>query len=402
MKVEITKTNVSCELSAQEKQLVEEIKKMHSRIMTAYKVSLSLGIKIGGLLLKQKEKLGHGKWLPWARKNLPFSVRSATNYTNLYTHRDKLKEKKVSDLQSAYRLLSNLNTFNRDKQRTKIRKQRRKIADGNAKYTNSKSTYLNEIICGDNLKVMQEMIDNGMAGKISCIIFSPNYNANLYYGKNFNDCKLYPEYLQDILERFPYYAKLLRKGGRIICIIGGAVNNPHKDTEGDYYHHVVSDLITKVKQVEPSVKFFNEIIWDKSGGGKNPFNNRWGSFGSCKFPISRTCIEHILVWSKEQFELPNETGQESDMTEEEFKSWTWDIWKIGPWSEKGNPSPAAFAPKLITRLIKMYSYPGDVICDPYGGSQITCQTAQKLGRKYIGIELNKNYCRYGKGKLKSA
>jgi modification methylase len=383
------------------RDVVQKVTRLHKQIMQACKQSLDQSIQIGEILWKQKEALGHGNWLPWVEKYLPFSSRTATNYINLYDHREEIKSERISDLQTAYKLLVSLNNYNRHMHRQATNKRRREFSDRRTVFGNhTPGDYLNKILCGDNLKIMTEMVSHGMDSKITNILFSPNYNAKFHYGKHFNDNKPYEEYLHDLVIRFPLYAKLLRPGGRVICVIGDVVDNPNKDQEGDYFHPVTADLITSVRSSEPSLRLFSEIIWDKSQR-RDPLNNRYGTYCSPECPAPRRCTERIIVWSKDQFNLPNLTGQDSDLTKEEFLAWSWNRWDIVPHIDKGNPSPAAFCSTLAERLIKFYSFPGDVILDPYCGSATTCIAAHKLGRDYIGVDLNPNYCEYGVERLKA-
>jgi DNA modification methylase len=382
-----------------DQEVAQEVIALHNQNLQAAKMSIDRGIQIGEILSKHKESIGHGNWLPWVKKYLRYTARTVTNYIGLYVHRKEIKKRKVSDLQAAYKLLFNLNTFHRHIRREETKKRRREFADRPTSFENHTGTYLNRIICGDNIKIMEEMVSHGMEGKITNILYSPNYNAKFHYGNNFNDNKPYDEYLNDLVCRFPLYAKLLRPGGRVLCVIGDVVDNPNKDTEGDYYHPVTADLITKVRTSEPSLRLFSEIIWDKSKR-RDPLNNRYGTYCSPDCPTPRRCTERIIVWAKNQFHLPNITGQPSDLTKEEFLECSWNIWSITPWVEKGNPSPAAFSPSLAERLIKYFSYPGDIIFDPYCGSGTSLISAQKLNREWIGVDLNPNYCQYGLEKLK--
>ena len=109
-----------------------------------------------------------------------------------------------------------------------------------------------------------------------------------------------------------------------------------------------------------------------------------------------------MVWSNQQFELENIENTEPDITREEFKEWSWSVWKIFPHSRANNPHPCSFAPKLIERLLKFYTYPNDLILDPYAGVSTTAQVCQKFNRRYTTIELNHNYCEYGSELLKTA
>lgn len=88
------------------KNPVREIVALHAEIMDAMRVGLDKAIRIGELLTQEQAKLKHGQWLPWAKANLPFTDRTARNYIRVFENRERLKLESVSDLGSAYRLLS--------------------------------------------------------------------------------------------------------------------------------------------------------------------------------------------------------------------------------------------------------------------------------------------------------
>ncbi len=384
------------------KEVTKQIKKLYRQLVDYYKLSLIDAIEIGRLLKQQKDALGHGKWLPWVEQKLPFCKRSATNYVGLYKNREALKKAKVADLNAAYKVLANHKNQDRDKKRSETRRRRKAFADKHCDFTNPKKVnYINQALVGDNYKTMQKMLKSGLAGKYTAVNTSPGYNADFYYGEGYDDGKPYDMYLNDILKPFPLYTKLLRPGGRVIYIIGSVVKNRERDDNGDYNHQIVTDLINGVKEVAPELRFFNQIIWDKGESGKDPLNNRHGSFASPKIPMTRCCHEHVLVWANGQFDLENIEGNEPDITEEEFQKWAWSVWTVAPWSKGGNPHPCSFSPKLVERLLKFYTYPNDLILDPYGGVSVTAQVCKKFNRRYTTIELNPNYVEYANELLQS-
>ena len=384
------------------KEVTRKIKKLYRRLVDYYKLSVSDAIEIGKLLSLQKKELKHGEWIPWVEEILPFSKRSARNYISLYKNRAKLKKARVADLNSAYKVLANYYNQDRDKKRSKTRASRKAFADKPSNFTNPQGNYINQALVGDNYKTMQKMLKHGMAGKYTAVNTSPGYNADFYYGEDYDDGKPYEDYLNDILKPFPLYTKLLRPGGRVMYVIGSVAKNRERDDHGDYNHQIVTDLINGVKEVAPELRFFNQIIWDKGESGKSPLNNRHGSFASPKIPMTRCCHEHILVWANGQFDLENVEGTEPDITPEEFKKWAWSVWTVAPWARGGNPHPCSFSPKLIERLVKFYTWPNDLILDPYGGVSITAQVCKKFNRRYCTIELNPNYVEYAHELLKTA
>jgi len=67
---------------------------------------------------------------------------------------------------------------------------------------------------------------------------------------------------------------------------------------------------------------------------------------------------------------------------------------------KGCPHPAVYPEFIIQEIIKLLTRPGDIVLDPFVGSGTTCVAAKKLGRHYIGIDINPEYCEYAEKRVK--
>ena len=89
-----------------EKTRIDEIKELHQEIGGYLKMTLDKAIRVGELLLIQKENLKHGEWLPWIKENLPFSERLARDYMRFYDRREELKTANLADLTEARKLLT--------------------------------------------------------------------------------------------------------------------------------------------------------------------------------------------------------------------------------------------------------------------------------------------------------
>jgi len=61
--------------------------------------------------------------------------------------------------------------------------------------------------------------------------------------------------------------------------------------------------------------------------------------------------------------------------------------------------PAMFPEKLIERLLKLFSYQDDIVLDPFNGVGTTTLVANKLKRKYIGIDISKEYCKIARKRI---
>jgi len=95
-------------------------------------------------------------------------------------------------------------------------------------------------------------------------------------------------------------------------------------------------------------------------------------------------------------------AQNADITPEEFKEWVVAKWSIAPERKmKEFGHPAMFPEKLAERVIKLFSFVGDVVLDPFNGVGTTTAVAQKLGRRFVGIDISQEYCDIAQKRLKS-
>jgi hypothetical protein len=88
------------------KQPATQINDLHKEIRSAAQSMLVKAIKLGGLLLDEKQRVGHGHWLDWVKVNLIFSPRTAQRYITCYEHREQLNTTSVSHLADAVKLLA--------------------------------------------------------------------------------------------------------------------------------------------------------------------------------------------------------------------------------------------------------------------------------------------------------
>lgn len=101
-------------------------------------------------------------------------------------------------------------------------------------------------------------------------------------------------------------------------------------------------------------------------------------------------VEMIVVMFKEQWQKQQKGI--SDITREEFLEWTNGVWTFSGESRKKVGHPAPFPIELPRRCIKLFSYVGDVILDPFVGSGTTLLACLQLNRIGIGVEVSESYC----------
>ena len=237
-------------------------------------------------------------------------------------------------------------------------------------------------------------------GKVSLIFTSIPYNNDLDYGRDLNgnliiDNRPWAEYCQWLTDVFTEHKRVLRPGAR--CVINcDSISTRDEDEKGMYYKRpIIKDICNIMEKV--GLLYRDEICWVKTNVGSK--KSRWGSWLSASCPAIRREHEYLLVFSKDQWDLPNETGMDSDLTDKEFIELTNSVWELPAETHPYFPHPAAFPVSLAERVIKLFSFPGDWVVDCFAGTFTTCVAAARLHRHYTGIDCNTNYCAKGKERI---
>jgi site-specific DNA-methyltransferase (adenine-specific) len=89
----------------------------------------------------------------------------------------------------------------------------------------------------------------------------------------------------------------------------------------------------------------------------------------------------------------------NDIMPEEFMRFTTNVWLIAPATDREHPAP--FQSELQYRLIKLYTWEGDVVLDPFMGSGTTLVVGVELNRKVVGIEIEERWCELTVKRLRS-
>ena len=207
------------------------------------------------------------------------------------------------------------------------------------------------------------------------------FNKNLY--DLYNDNKKHWEYISWLKEVFAKIYEKTKSGARCIINVGDGKN-------GAIPSH--SDIIQFMKGI--SWIPMTTIIWDK---GNVSSRTAWGSFMSPSSPSFPTPFEYILVFAKNDKKLQN-TG-ETDLTKEEFIEWSLAKWSFPGENLKKIGHPAAYPIELPKRCIKMFSWIGATVYDPFSGSGTTAFACKALNRHYIGSEISEQYCLLAKNRL---
>lgn len=238
-----------------------------------------------------------------------------------------------------------------------------------------------KIINDDCLNAIPNLDDNS----IDLVVTSPPYNVDLGNNKFnntpydlYNDNKDHKEYISWLEEIFRKFYPKVKSGGRLAINVGDGKNGKIP-THADIIHFMTN----KIGYIPMA-----NIIWQKSQIG-NRFS--WGSFASPSSPSFPKPFEYIMIFAKEDVKLKEEG--ETDLTKDEFKRWAFSFWEFAPETRMEEMNhPAMFPEELPYRLIKMLSWRDSLIVDPFNGMGTTGLVCKGLGRKYIGIDISKDYC----------
>jgi site-specific DNA-methyltransferase (adenine-specific) len=108
-------------------------------------------------------------------------------------------------------------------------------------------------------------------------------------------------------------------------------------------------------------------------------------------------VEAILIMYKNRWEKTRKG--KSDITRDEFIQWTNGVWNFSGESKRKIGHPAPFPVELPKRCIKLFTFQGDVVLDPFLGSGTTVIACQETDRIGIGVEINRDYCRLAAKRL---
>lgn len=252
------------------------------------------------------------------------------------------------------------------------------------------------IIIGDSRR-MKEIRDES----VHLVITSPPYWQLKDYGNGsqigFNDT--YEDYINNLNLVWNECYRVLHKGCRLCVNIGDQF--ARSVYYGRYKIIPIREEIIKFCETI-GFDYMGAIIWQKV----TTCNTTGGATIMGSFPYPRNGIlkldyEFILIFKKlgDPPKVSREIKEKSKLTIEE-----WNEYFAGHWNfpgERQDKHLAMFPEELPKRLIKMFSFVGDTVLDPFLGSGTTCLAAKNLDRDSIGYEINEDYLPTIKSKLKN-
>ena len=238
---------------------------------------------------------------------------------------------------------------------------------------------------------------------IHLVVTSPPYWNLKQYNDNKNQLGHivdYEQFLEELTKVWKECFRVLVPGGRLVCVVGDVCLSRKK-----YGRHVVMPLHADICVACRKIGFdnLNPIIWYKISNANYEIKNGSKFLGKPYEPnaIIKNDIEFILMQRKPGgYRKPTiEQREQSRIEKNDYDEWFQQFWKIPGASTKKHPAP--FPLELAYRLVRMFSFTGDTVLDPFCGTGTTMLAAMKCDRNSIGIDIDLQYCRIAAKRINS-
>jgi DNA modification methylase len=241
---------------------------------------------------------------------------------------------------------------------------------------------------------------------VHLVVTSPPYWTLKKYQQNerqLGEIADYSNFLSELDKVWRECARVLVPGGRICCVIGD-VCIPRREGR----HRIMplhADIMVRVRMF--GLDALTPILWFKIANGVTEAKgNGAGFYGKPYQPgaIIKNDVEYILLLRKGgEYRSPSPMQKALSMlTKDEMKSWLRSAWFDikGESTRRGHPAP--YPQNLAERLIKLFSFAGDTILDPFVGTGTTNLAAVATGRNSIGNEIESTYLKIAEQRLRLA
>jgi DNA modification methylase len=246
---------------------------------------------------------------------------------------------------------------------------------------------LHEVLIGDALEVLPGLA----AGSVHLAVTSPPYWSikDYQHPRQIGRPQSYEAYLAALARVWAECYRLLARGCRLAINIG---DQYLRASEHGRYRVLPIPADTIRAGVDAGFDFLGNVIWRKVSTTKT--TGGCSLMGSMYFPKDgHVTYEHeyvILLRKPGKWPRPSaEAKERSRIAKADRSEWFRGVWHLAPERQVGHI--AMFPVALAERLIRMYSFSGETVLDPFLGSGTTTLAAMRTGRRSIGIELNPAY-----------
>lgn len=212
----------------------------------------------------------------------------------------------------------------------------------------------------------------------------------------------YDDFLAQLDNVWQQMFDLLVPGGRLICVVGDVCLSRRKNNG----EHTCVPLHSSIQERCRKIGFSNlaPIIWHKIANATYEIEGNSRFLGKPYEPngVIKNDIEYILMLRKAGgYRKPTRSARLlSILSDPNHKKWFQQIWNDIP-GESTKNHPAPFPLPLATRLVRMFSFVGDTVLDPFMGTATTNLAAAQSGRNSMGFEIDPHYFGLATNRLRS-
>lgn len=256
-----------------------------------------------------------------------------------------------------------------------------------------------KLVCGDS-RQMDEIADQS----VHLVLTSPPYWTLKEYPRRKGQLGLiddYDSFLEELDKVWYNVLRALVPGGRLVVVVGD-VCLPRKR----FGRHVVYPLHASIQEHCRRIGFDNlaPIIWRKITNARLEVENGSSFLGKPYEPngIVKNDIEYILFQRKPGgYRQPSLASRILSLIPlASQREWFQQVWSMGGASTQNHPAPFPLA--LAERLVRMFSFVGDTVLDPFMGTGTANVAAALWGRNSIGYDIEEKYVRMARDHLKWA
>lgn len=238
---------------------------------------------------------------------------------------------------------------------------------------------------------------------VHLVVTSPPYWTLKRYVESkhqLGDVADYEEFNDELTQVWNECYRVLAPGGRLVVVVGDVCLS-----RKEHGRHAVMPLHASIQERCRHVGFDNlaPIIWYKIANAKFEVGGGGGFLGKPYEPnaVIKNDIEFILMQRKPGgYRSPSfEKRLLSVIGDSKHKAWFQQIWNLPGASTRNHPAP--YPIELAERLIRMFSFVGDTVLDPFLGSGTTSIAAGRWGRSSIGVEIEPSYFNLAEQRIRS-
>jgi modification methylase len=239
---------------------------------------------------------------------------------------------------------------------------------------------------------------------VHLVLTSPPYWTLKEYNKcpgQLGDVLDYEQFLDELDKVWTHCYRVLVKGARLVCVVGDVCIARRRNGGRHMVVPLHADIAVRCRRL--GFDYLTPILWHKIANVSHEVENGSSFLGKPYEPnaIVKNDIEHVLMLRKHgAYRKPTEQQRDSSrIGKKDHARWFRSMWVDIPGAATdGHPAP--FPVKLASRLVRMFSFTGDTVLDPFAGTGTTVLAAAQHQRNAIGVEIDNRYLRAARNRLK--